>query len=139
MPDVLRTPKDYPLPVSIAGVGRLPANGVGGILLTVAAEDLRELQDGDGKPLEGKALKDAAQALADARGWELGSISDAKVEKLNELNGAPPERKPLVEVAQESPFAAFASTSKEQPATAVVDPTAEQPAQTASGEPEAQS
>lgn len=109
MPPVLRTKKDDPA-VTLAGAGLLPANGVGGVLLTRAALDLHELQDDDGNPLEGAALKKAAQAFADERGYEVAEISDAKVAKLGELAGGTPDRPPAIEVAQDHPFAKFAPT-----------------------------
>jgi hypothetical protein len=132
MPPVLRTKKDQ-AQVTIAGVGRLPANGVGGVLLTDAAEALSELQDSDGKPLEGSALKKAAEAFAEARGYEVAQVSDAKVDKLPELAGATPDRPPLVEVAQDDPFAAFASTAEGDP-PAPADPT-DTPAEAGTAQP----
>jgi hypothetical protein len=123
MPLIFRTAQDHPA-VTISGVGRLPANGVGGLLVSDAAERMRELQDEAGEPLSGSALKAAGRRFAEGRpGIELGDVSDAKVEKLPELNGAPAQRPPLAEVAQASPRAKFASTSSEEPNTAVVDPT----------------
>jgi hypothetical protein len=122
MPPVLRTQKDQAA-VTIADVGLLPANGVGGITLERAALSLRELQGDDGNPLEGAALKSAAKAFADERGLDVGDISDAKVAKLAELAGAPADRPPLVEVAQDHPMAQFAATANDEPDTAVEDPT----------------
>lgn len=110
MPPVLRTKKDDPAS-TLAGVGLLPANGVGGVLLTRAAQDLVELQDGDGQPLDGAALKKAALAFAEERGFDVADVSAAKVEKLPELAGGTPDRPPLVDVAEEHPFAKFASTA----------------------------
>jgi hypothetical protein len=121
MPPVLRTQKDQAA-VTIADVGLLPANGVGGITLERAALSLRELQNDDSQPLEGAALKSAAKKFADERGLDVADISDAKVEKLAELAGAPADRPSLVDVAQDHPMAAFASTAAE-PDAAVEDPT----------------
>lgn len=125
MPPVLRTQKDQPA-VSLAGVGLIPANGVGGVLLDRAAGELRELQDADGQPLEGAALKKAAKAFVDDRGLTVGEISDDKVAKLPELAGGFPDRPPAVEVAQSDPRAALASTSDKQPVVPL-DPTVDQP------------
>jgi hypothetical protein len=124
MPPVFRTQKDQAA-VTIADVGVVPANGVGGITLERAAESLRELQNDDGQPLDGAALNSAAKAFAKERGLDVADISDAKVEKLAELAGAPADRPPLVEVAQDHPMAAFASNAKEEPDAAVEDPTAQ--------------
>ncbi len=63
---VFKTEESYPESVTFMGVGLVPGNGKGGILVDEAAEGMTQLQSEGGAPLSGKELKDAAQALADS-------------------------------------------------------------------------
>jgi len=109
MPDVLQTKSGDPAR-EIAGVCRLAADGKGGALVEVAAENLRELQADDGTPLTGAALKSAARQFADDRGLAVASISEAKVDKLPELAGAAKDRPPAAEVAADNYQALYGDT-----------------------------
>lgn len=99
MPAVFKSAKGDPA-TEIVGVGVVPANGKGGVPVEQAAVTMAELQDKKGKPLSGEALTKAARKFADARGFRVEQVKD--VDRLRQEAGAPPDRPPAVEVAQEA-------------------------------------
>ena len=98
---VLRTPEDSPADVEILGTGVLRAGGVGGIPVEDAARTITELQKKDKSgvlvldpfgaptPLSGKALKEAAEEFARARGLEVAEVGDRKLEAARADAGSP--------------------------------------------------
>lgn len=95
---ILATNPDQPR-TEIEGLPALPGDGKGGITLAQAAETRPELQDGDGNPLTGAALKKAAESFADAVGVQVTTVSESKAEKLPQINGAAADRPPAADVA----------------------------------------
>lgn len=65
---IFKTPKYSPIDVSIVGIGYCPSYGAGGVSVENAAQKMPELQDAQGRPLEGKALERAAKSWARQRG-----------------------------------------------------------------------
>lgn len=116
MPPVFVTNSGAPH-TEIAGLPTLPADGKGGVLLDRAAETRPELQDHDGQPLTGAALKSAAEAFADSVGVQVSSISEAKAEKLPQLAGAFSDRPTAADVAQANHEALYGPLEAEQPGT----------------------
>jgi hypothetical protein len=126
---ILSTKPGHPA-TEIAGVRRLPADGKGGVLLESAAESMAELQDGDGKPLTGKALVEAAQEFAEMRGLRVESISNAKAEKLPQIMGAAADRPPAAEVAVEAHETLYGADAPSEDDHTEAEPTTAEPTQT---------
>lgn len=116
MPPVFTTKPDAAR-TEIAGLPVLPADGKGGVLVERAAETRAELQQEDGTPLTGAALKNAAESFADLVGIKVGTISEAKAEKLPQIAGAAPDRPAAVEVAQANREALYGPLEREQAGT----------------------
>jgi hypothetical protein len=125
---ILSTKPGHPA-TEIAGVRRLPGDGKGGVLLEDAATSMAELQDGDGNPLTGKALVEAAEKFAETRGLRVESISNAKAEKLPQLMGAAADRPPAAQVAEEAHEALYGDGAAQADPTEAEPPAAE-PTQT---------
>lgn len=113
MPLVFKSDPDSTQDVVIAGVGTLPAGGVGGIPVEKAAPAMTELQareeDGsvklgkDGNPvvLRGDDLEAAAKDWAKTSGAKVVSLSDGKVENLLTESGLAPEPMPVAQAGAE--------------------------------------
>lgn len=84
---IITTDPDSTLAVEIANVGALAGGGKGGIPVERAAASMRELQDDDGKPLEGAELTAAAKKYAAANGLATKSVKDVDVDALAVENG----------------------------------------------------
>jgi hypothetical protein len=99
MPKVFKTAEDNPDQVEIVGVGVAGSHGRGGILVDDVAEKAHELQDGGSAPLTGKALEEAAQVFADARGLEVVNVKPKDVDGLAQEWGNPPDPIPAGDAA----------------------------------------
>lgn len=105
---VLKTKPGSTDRVEIAGVGLLGADAVGGKLVSDAANQLQELMDTAlptvehprGTPLEGEALKAAAEKFAADRDLEVVDVPDAELGDLNVGIGSLGEFTPAIEVAE---------------------------------------
>jgi hypothetical protein len=94
--------------VEIAGVGLLGADGQGGKLVSLAANQLQELMDTElptvdhprGTPLEGDALKAAAEKFAEDRDLEVVDVPDDELGDLNTAIGSLGEFTPAIDVAE---------------------------------------
>lgn len=104
---VFKTPEDSADRVEINGVGVAPAFGVGGIALSHASERMHELQDGDGKPLKGNALKAAAERWGEPRGLIVVNLKDSEIAGLKYEAGEAPDRPPAEQVAVDEYNAMF--------------------------------
>lgn len=101
MPKVFKTSKDSPDPVELVGAGVAGSHGRGGVLVETAAERFAELQTGGGIPLKGKALDDAADEFAEARGLEVVNVSKKDLESLSQEWGVPPNPVPAGTAAEQ--------------------------------------
>lgn len=99
MPKVFKTNKDSADQVEVVGVGVAGSYGRGGIAVEQAAERMPELQSGGGVPLTGKALEEAADAFAEARGLEVVNVKPKDMEGLAQEWGNPPDAMPAGEAA----------------------------------------
>ena len=99
---VFKSPEGAPHDTEISGVGVLQAGGSNSIPVETAAQFLVELQhrdedgalidpdiSGRGQPLGGKKLEEAAKEFAAARGLEVVSLADKKLDKEGAENAAP--------------------------------------------------
>lgn len=91
MPKIFKTPKDSTDPVEVVGVGVAGSEGRGGIPIEDASQRMSELQGGGGIPLTGKALEEAAEAFAEARGLEVVNVKQKEVDGLAQEWGNPPD------------------------------------------------
>lgn len=101
MPKVFKTPKDSADQVEVVGIGVAGSYGRGGIPVEEAAEKAAELQGGGGVPLTGKALEEASEAFAEARGLEVVNVKPKDMEGLAQEWGNPPDPIPAAEAAIE--------------------------------------
>lgn len=103
--------------IEIAGLPVLPGDGKGGVPLERAAEVLSQLQDDNGEPLTGAALKAAAEDLIEGHELRIQQLSEAKVEKLPQLAGAFKDRPPAHEVAEQNYNELYGPLEAEPPGT----------------------
>ncbi len=99
MPKVFKTPKDSADPVEVVGVGVAGSYARGGVPVEEASQRMPELQGGGGVPLTGKALEEAAEAFAEARGLEVVNVKPKDIEGLPQEWGNPPDPIPAAEAA----------------------------------------
>jgi hypothetical protein len=111
---VFRTRPDSEEAVSVAGAGYLGAGGKGAVSVADSALTMSELQerdehgalvlgeDGNPKPLEGAALKTAAEAFAEDRGLVVAEMEEEQFAQRGEELGQPADRPPARDVALEA-------------------------------------
>lgn len=111
-PLVFKTDPESTQGTVIAGVGTIPAGGLGGIPVEGAAAAMTELQakddngvvkyDGDlPVPLQDKALEDAARKWAEANGLTVAEVEDDKLADLAAEAGLAPDPMTVEESAQQ--------------------------------------
>lgn len=93
---VFRTLTESAYDVEIGTVGVLPAFGEGGVPVERAAGQCPELQDEAGAPLEGAALRAAAETFAATHGLQVTDTMPAPLPLT-----ARPEPPPIIEPGQE--------------------------------------
>lgn len=101
MPKVFKTNEDSPDQVEVVGVGVAGSYGRGGIPVERAAEICSELQDSGSSPLSGKALTEASEAFAEARGLEIVDVKPKDMDGLAQEWGVAPEPIPAGQAAEE--------------------------------------
>lgn len=102
MATIFTTAPDSPYDVELEGVGMLGGSARGGIPAERAALRLRELQNDDGEPLTGNALRKAAEDFAKARGLATATVKDVDEDALRVESGAFPKGLSVREVSEQA-------------------------------------